>query len=76
MSQVKLSKTQLAALDVVIADAQERGVTSLGTSDCFIDCIVQTVTATTPIIVATVGGAAHQSEPISVAKLIEYRKNH
>jgi len=75
MSQVKLSKSQLAILDAIIADAEEKGHTSIGAnSDCWIDCIVQTVTATTPVVVATIG--ALTTEPISVSKLIEYRKKY
>jgi hypothetical protein len=73
MSQVKLSKAQLAILDAIIADAEEKGKTSLGeTSDCFIDCVVSIVTATTPVVAATVG--AVPTGPVSLAKLIEYRK--
>ena len=77
MSQVKLSKSQLAILDAMIADAQEKGITTLGgNSDCWFDCAIQVTQQVTPIAVATVAGAEAKVQHISVAKLIEYRKAH
>jgi len=77
MSQVKLSKTQLAILDAIIADAQEKGITTLGgNSDCWFDCIVNVAKVVVPVVVETVAGAGAKNPQVSVAKLIEYRKAH
>jgi hypothetical protein len=83
MSQVKLSKSQLAVLDAIIAIAEENGQTTgpLTKDFCFLDCIVQTALTVaqtaTPTLVTLAGGAAAASSPkISVDKLIEYRKNN
>jgi len=82
MSQVQLSKAQLAVLDAVIAIAEENGQTSgpLTKDFCFIDCIVNTVLtavqATTPTLIAAAGAAATSSAKIPVEKLIAYRKNN
>jgi len=78
MSQVKLSKSQLAVLDALIADAQEKGKDTLGgaSSLCFIDCVLDITVTVAKTVAVTVEGGALQNDSISIEKLIEYRKKY
>jgi hypothetical protein len=78
MSQANLSKSQLAILDALIADAQEKGKDTLGgaSSLCFIDCVLDITVTVAKTVAVTIGGNSLGTDAISIEKLIEYRKSY
>jgi hypothetical protein len=64
--QPELSRSELAALDLVIADMEENGKTTLDPEEAFtLTTILRFVTATTPVLTAAVGeGKIPEAEAI------------